>query len=223
MEEMLRPLSDAHILETIQALGANPHPDHFSILTPGAVASEQPGDVEFTWESTTDPGKKSIATYTLRVSEQPNFRIHDDYSGIAGTTTTVNLPDEATYYWKVKAYDDDGDYTWCDERRFKLIIESAVGEEGPDDGNIPFVFNLAQNRPNPVAGMTTFAFAIPETADVTLELYDIKGRKLDNIVDETMDAGEYEVDYAAAIPMGVYLYRLSAGNDTAIKKMVVTK
>lgn len=210
-------------LTTIQALSANPHPDHFSILTPVDGGSGYTTGVDFTWESTTDPGKKSIASYTLRVSEQPNFRIHDDYTGISGTSTTITFDDPGTYYWKVKAVDDDGGYTWCDERRFELIVDQGTGEEGPDEGNVPFVFHLAQNRPNPVTGATTFAFAIPETANVTLDLYDIKGRKIDTLVNDTMNAGEYEVDYAASIPMGVYLYRLSAGENTATKKMVVTK
>ncbi|MCP4229595.1 MAG: S8 family serine peptidase [bacterium] len=210
-------------LDTIQALNANPHPDHFSILTPVDGGSGYTNGTEFTWESTTDPGKKSIASYTLRVSEQPNFRIYDDYTGISGTSTTITFDDPGTYYWKVKAVDDDGGYTWCDERRFEVIIEQGTGTDEPDDGNVPYVFNLAQNRPNPVTNATTFAFAIPETANVTLDLYDIKGRKVDTLVDETMDAGEYEVDYVSAIPMGVYLYRLNAGSDTDVKKMVVTK
>ncbi|MCP4229596.1 MAG: S8 family serine peptidase [bacterium] len=209
-------------LDTIQALNANPHPDHFSILTPGHEATEETGDVEFTWESTTDPGKKSIASYTLRISEEPNFRTYDDYTGITDTGTIVDMKYEGTFYWKVKALDDEGAYTWCNQRRFVLIIEPGSGTDEPDDGNVPYVFNLAQNRPNPVTGATTFAFAIPETANVTLELFDVKGRKVDTLVNETMDAGEYEVNYASAIPMGVYLYRLNAGSDTAIKKMVVT-
>jgi hypothetical protein len=210
-------------LDTIEALNANPHPDHFSILTPTDGATEYVGDVDFTWESTTDPGKKSIASYTLRISEQDNFRTYTDYENINDTTTTINMKFAGTFYWKVKAYDDEGAYTWCDEKRFTLNIEPGTGTDEPDDGNVPFVFNLAQNRPNPVTGATTFAFAIPETADVTLELFDVKGRKIETVVDEKMDAGEYKVDYAAALPMGVYLYRLNAGNDTAVKKMVVTQ
>lgn len=87
--------------------------------------------------------------------------------------------------------------------------------------NTPFSFDLKQNHPNPVGDTTIIAFAIPETAEVKLDLFDIKGRKIDTIVDERMDAGEYETEYAALIPTGVYLYRLSAGERAAVKKMVV--
>ncbi|UCE27343.1 MAG: S8 family serine peptidase, partial [Candidatus Coatesbacteria bacterium] len=107
-------------VETIEALNANGHPDHFSILSPGDGELVPPGDVEFTWESTTDPDG-TIDSYTLRISEESNFRTYTDYEDIPGTSTTVDLG-KGTYYWKVKAIDNEDGYTWCDERRFELVV-----------------------------------------------------------------------------------------------------
>jgi hypothetical protein len=82
-------------------------------------------------------------------------------------------------------------------------------------------FELMQNRPNPAVGSTTFAFALPEAANTTLSIYDIKGRKVDTVIEGKLDAGQHEVDYSCNLSSGIYLYRLDAGGETAVKKMVV--
>ncbi|MCP4231936.1 MAG: T9SS type A sorting domain-containing protein, partial [bacterium] len=63
-------------------------------------------------------------------------------------------------------------------------------------------------------------FALPETADVKLDIYDIKGRKIATLADETLSEGEYERS-VSGLASGIYLYHMEAGDFAATKKMVV--
>ncbi|MCP4231209.1 MAG: T9SS type A sorting domain-containing protein, partial [bacterium] len=105
-----------------------------------------------------------------------------------------------------------------------LEANSPVQNFGPSSATAPVLvkaFELMQNWPNPATGMTTFAFALPEAANTTLSIYDIKGRKVDTVIEGNLAAGQHNVDYACALPGGIYLYRLEAGGESAVKKMVV--
>ena len=45
--------------------------------------------------------------------------------------------------------------------------------------------------------------------------------KVDTLIDTNLAAGEYEIDYSCALPGGINIYRLEAGSESAVKKMVV--
>jgi hypothetical protein len=85
-------------------------------------------------------------------------------------------------------------------------------------------FALAQNAPNPARGVTTFAFSVPAACDATLALYDIAGRRVATPYAGRAKAGENElaVDVSNLAP-GVYTYRLEAGEEAAVKRMVVVR
>ncbi|UCE27512.1 MAG: T9SS type A sorting domain-containing protein [Candidatus Coatesbacteria bacterium] len=85
---------------------------------------------------------------------------------------------------------------------------------------VPTAYALYQSRPNPARGSAVIAFDLPEGADVTLTIYDLSGRKVKTLVDETLPAGAYEQQVSEFAP-GVYVYKLSAGSFAAAKKMVV--
>ena len=89
---------------------------------------------------------------------------------------------------------------------------------------IPKNFMLSQNFPNPFNPTTTISFAIPSSAFTSLKVYDILGNEVATLVNEEKPAGDYEITFnASTLTSGVYLYRLSAGNFTEIKKMILMK
>jgi|GEM_PF-1477808 len=88
------------------------------------------------------------------------------------------------------------------------------------NGALPTTYALYQSRPNPATGNATIAFDLPEDTKVTLTVYDISGRKVTTVVDETMTVGTHERTVSGLAP-GVYVYRLEAGAFTASRKMVV--
>ncbi len=105
---------------------------------------------------------------------------------------------------------------------FKILSDgTAASIPGGDGGNIPTVFSLYQNFPNPVTESTTIKFVLPESGFTELEVFDIKGRKVDTIIAEDMKEGENEVEYNCSLSSGVYLYKLTSGDYSAVKKMVV--
>jgi hypothetical protein len=95
----------------------------------------------------------------------------------------------------------------------------AVSEEP-----VPRTFRLDQNYPNPFNPVTTIRFAVPQRTHVSLKLYDVLGRRVLTLVDETLAPGEYKVQLEAdALGSGVYFYRMRTGEFTKTRKLTVLK
>ncbi len=88
----------------------------------------------------------------------------------------------------------------------------------------PASFRLAQNFPNPARETTTIAFALAEGGDVTLEVFDLSGRKVATVAQGHRSAGENEATLdTGTLAAGVYIYRLRAGGKVAAKRLAVVK
>jgi hypothetical protein len=107
----------------------------------------------------------------------------------------------------------------------RLEINTGVNYEK----QVISTFSLEQNYPNPFNPSTTIKFSISSvetghTTYVQLKVYDILGSELATLVNEDKPAGEYEVIFnAAGLPNGIYVYRLTAGNNTLAKKLILLK
>lgn len=89
---------------------------------------------------------------------------------------------------------------------------------------LPGDYGLAQNYPNPFNPTTTIHFELPEVTNVHLVVYDVGGREVCRIVDETLNAGYHEVNWnAEGMPSGVYLYQLRTGEYLESRRMLLTK
>ncbi|MEA2030065.1 MAG: FlgD immunoglobulin-like domain containing protein [candidate division Zixibacteria bacterium] len=90
-------------------------------------------------------------------------------------------------------------------------------------------FTLAQNHPNPFNPSTTIKFQLPSKSFVELSIYDVLGRKVKNIVHETVPAGAHSVIWDGCnesgeyVGSGIYFYRLSSGDFVESKKMLLLK
>jgi hypothetical protein len=88
----------------------------------------------------------------------------------------------------------------------------------------PQYFQLNQNYPNPFNSSTQINYALPQAAQVKIEIYDILGRRVAVIVDEDQQAGYHQVDWnAAGKSSGLYFYKIQAGNFIKSRKMVLLK
>jgi hypothetical protein len=91
-------------------------------------------------------------------------------------------------------------------------------------GQIPGEFSLEQNYPNPFNPTSIIGYALPKQSYVTLRVYDMLGRVVQTIVEETQTPGLYEARVnASALASGIYFYRLSAGAFVETKKMIVLR
>jgi spore coat protein A len=89
---------------------------------------------------------------------------------------------------------------------------------------MPVRFALDQNYPNPFNPTTEIRFAIPENSHVVLKLYNALGQEVQTLVDNEVSAGNHAVRLnASRLATGTYFYRLQAGNNVAIKKMMLVK
>ncbi len=89
---------------------------------------------------------------------------------------------------------------------------------------VPTEFALEQNYPNPFNPVTTIAFAIPQSVHVNLVVFDALGREVGVLVNGSMEAGRHQVRFdASSLPSGIYLYRITAGSNTRVAKMVLLK
>jgi len=93
------------------------------------------------------------------------------------------------------------------------------------DHNIPQAFILRDNYPNPFNPTTTICYALPKLSLVTLEIYNLLGRRMETILDQVdQNPGNYEIIWdAASYPSGIYFCRLQAGDWQAIQRMILLK
>ena len=100
-----------------------------------------------------------------------------------------------------------------------LSVESGLSET--------HAFSLQQNYPNPFNPSTKVSFVISSASGgsfVSLKVYDLLGREVSTLVNEYKPAGSYNVSWNAAdFPSGVYYYRLQAGSEIQVRKMVLMK
>ncbi len=85
-------------------------------------------------------------------------------------------------------------------------------------------YELSQNYPNPFNPVTTINYSISSNGNVQLKVYDILGREVATLVNETKVPGNYKVNFNASnLASGVYFYRLQTGSFVQTKKMVLMK
>jgi hypothetical protein len=108
----------------------------------------------------------------------------------------------------------------------KLVPDvTAIG----DRSGLPARYELYQNVPNPFNPTTTISFVLPERTRATLSIYDVEGRLVRTLVDEIIGEGYQERTWDGKdangnqVGSGVYFYRLTAGDKTLTKKMVLLR
>jgi hypothetical protein len=89
---------------------------------------------------------------------------------------------------------------------------------------VPEQFSLSQNYPNPFNAQTTIRYSLPTQALVTIDIFDILGRKVETIVEGMKPAGNNQAIWDARWQTsGIYFYRIKAGEKVETRKMVLLK
>ena len=116
-----------------------------------------------------------------------------------------------------------GDLNWFPSKKAQWELDPVSGI-GETPMGVPEVYSLSQNYPNPFNPSTRIAFALPRDSRAKLEVFDVLGRRVATLFDESKTAGEHVVDFdASGLVTGMYIYRLTAGDFVVAKKMMLLK
>ncbi|HTK80929.1 MAG TPA: T9SS type A sorting domain-containing protein, partial [Bacteroidota bacterium] len=107
----------------------------------------------------------------------------------------------------------------------KMGTSTGVG----GDTKIPATYMLLENYPNPFNPTTTIQYALPQTANVSLSIYNVLGQHVRTLVEGTVTTGYHNAtwdgrnDQGQTVHSGVYFYRLTTGQSSFVKKMLLMK
>lgn len=148
----------------------------------------------------------------LNFEELPSTDI--EKNGLDFRFTDRNIDPGHMYQYKIK-------YLVNGENR------SLFETEPIETPNMPFT--LYQNAPNPFNPSTTIRYYLPASCRVTLDIFDVGGKRIARLIDRTDGPGYRQVEWNGldearrTAASGIYLYRLTAGKETIAKKMVLLR
>lgn len=125
------------------------------------------------------------------------------------------------------AYGDSVYAVTYNDGLYLLTKSTAVGIR--QKSRVPNTFALYQNYPNPFNPSTVISYQLTVSSHVILKVYDVIGREVETLIDETEKSGEHRVTLnASRLSSGVYFYRVeAAGNDgqkfVSVKKLVLLR
>jgi hypothetical protein len=145
---------------------------------------------------------------------------------ISGAGTTLNEQrayswtdmntNDGVYYYRLRTIDLNGDVEYSSAIKVNIVLDAREME--------PLAFNLGQNYPNPFNPSTTIRYSVPTSGLVSLKIYNVLGQEVSSLVNEFKEAGRYSIDWnAGSYPSGSYFYRIFAGGNTKILRMILVK
>ncbi len=111
-----------------------------------------------------------------------------------------------------------------DELNSGKYVAPDISTEVDEPESLPDSFELRQNYPNPFNPTTTIVYDLPKTATVRLEILNVLGQTVTRLVDQTQTAGRYTIRFDGTdVASGVYFSRLTVGEQSISRKMVLQK
>ncbi len=115
-----------------------------------------------------------------------------------------------------------GDLNWFPSKLTQWLAD-PVSSVQPGQGMVNS-YELSQNYPNPFNPSTKIEFAIPKQSNVELRIFNVLGQEVATLVHESMAAGRHTVSFDAKnLASGLYFYRITAGQFTSVKKMMLLR
>lgn len=164
--------------------------------------------------------------YSL-VSDEDSFVFEGAFSY---EESKMNLSLDNTFGLRFYAYAESQLRGWPDGAIY--VAQNTFGEvflpatitsnEGVDD--LATRFSLEQNYPNPFNPSTSINFTLPITSEVILNVYNLLGQQVSQVLNEKLTAGSHTVSFdASGLSSGIYLYKIEAGDFVLTKRMTLIK
>ncbi|NOS84662.1 MAG: T9SS type A sorting domain-containing protein [Ignavibacteria bacterium] len=115
------------------------------------------------------------------------------------------------YFYRLKQIDYNGNYEY-----FDLALPVIISK--------PKKFALGQSYPNPSNPKSNIDFQLPERTKVNISVYNLLGQLVSTLVNDELDAGIYTAEFNGNnLSSGTYIYRITAGSFTEVKKLILVK
>ena len=185
-------------------------------------------DAEITNNGTATANNVLIEYYlsTNTIISQTDYYVDSDYvtlsPGQSGWEyTTSNVYVTPGFYYVGVLFGSGGYGSFSNQLE---IISTGV-----NDDQIVELKNSIRNHPNPFNPETTIEFSLKESGYVILEIYDVKGHKLQTLINEIREAGYHSVIWngkdnsGKPVASGIYFYRMRTDKYQKIRKMILLK
>lgn len=155
----------------------------------------------------------AIVVGSGNIFDDPEFM---NYYELSLSSPCIDAGDPDSIY-----YDPDGSRNDIGWKYWSGAAKSVTDEPIVE---IPLEHSLLNNYPNPFNAVTTIEYNITQASMVTLNIYDILGRRVTKLVDSYQNAGTHTVTWDASnVPSGIYFYRIVTDNFSNSKKMLLLK
>jgi len=150
---------------------------------------------------------------------------NDVWSTDDGGATWTDIDLGQTYEEDVNAvyFDWSKEILWAGTDNGYICKRTDIS---PTDTETPksLPFTLNQNYPNPFNPSTRIKFSLSEESHVSLNVFDVTGKLVAEVLNKDMEVGEYTVGFKAdGLASGVYFYRLKMGDETLSRKMILLR
>jgi hypothetical protein len=192
-------------------------PDTMNITAPADGYQSSNYTVSLQWDV-----QLQVDQYHMQIAEDPGFNsVYFERSDLQKTSFDfVNLGTVGRYYWRVRAANKGGWGPWSESRAFDVQIPNSADEST----ETPIEFSLMQNYPNPFNPSTDITYTIDKPGNVSLIVYDVLGNEIVQLANRYHQTGTYKAPFdAAGLASGLYIYRLTSGNNILQKKMLLMK
>ncbi len=197
-------------------------PSQVQLVSPPNNSEISETSVTFIWNTSTP----DVTQYWFESSDSSNFVSSKIDTSITDTSVThiFELTGEQ-YWWRVKAKNNVGWGEFSEVWKFSSIITNVENFEHPNE------YALFQNYPNPFNPTTIIKYSVPGNGETTrgvvfatFKIYDIVGREVATIVNETKEPGIYEVEFdGSKLKSGIYFYRIISETYSETRKMVLLR
>jgi hypothetical protein len=174
------------------------------------------------WQTSTETNNRGFEIQRAGIinQENSNFKTIGYIQG-NGTTSessqyrfTDKSPLQGNSFYRLKQVDFNG--------TFRIYGPVGVNFNGVTE------YSISQNYPNPFNPSTIIKYAVPQSGNVEIKIYNLLGAEIATLVNEYKEAGKYSVEFSTSdlksgIGSGVYFYTIKAGSFVKTKKMVVLK
>jgi pectate lyase len=146
------------------------------------------------------------------INEALSCNAHVPYSYSSVLNSTSQVPNIVKQYAGVGKLSDPASFS---------VVKSGGEVEYYNANSIQQGFAQFGVYPNPVQGQATIAFELMENGKVNISLFDMTGKMLGNLVDQSFDKGYNEIGYQFNMPKGVYILKAQIGNTVENTRIII--